>query len=116
MRFIDECEVRVEAGAGGKGAVAFRREKYIPFGGPAGGDGGRGGDVVLIADSGVGTLYDLVHKQAVRADPGGPGLGKDCYGRAGKDSEVRVHVGTGVYDRDTEEKIVQLTPPDEHFG
>ena len=50
MRFIDECELRVEAGAGGKGAVAFRREKYIPFGGPAGGDGGRGGDVVLVAD------------------------------------------------------------------
>ena len=115
MRFIDECEVRVEAGNGGKGCVAFRREKYIPFGGPAGGDGGRGGDVVLIADSGLGTLYDLQHKQAVRADPGGPGLGKDCYGRAGKDTEVRVPVGTVVFDRDTEEKIVELTRPQERF-
>jgi GTPase len=115
MRFIDECELRVEAGAGGKGAVAFRREKYIPFGGPAGGDGGRGGDVVLLADSGLGTLYDLIHHSSVRADPGGNGMGKDCYGRAAKDVEVRVPVGTVVYDRDTQEKLCELTRPQERF-
>src|SRR5450432_1507380 len=115
MRFIDECELRVEAGCGGKGAVAFRREKYIPFGGPAGGDGGRGGDVVLVADSGLGTLYDLIHHSAVRADPGGNGMGKDCYGRAAKDIEVRVPVGTIVYDRDTQEKLCELTRPQERF-
>jgi GTP-binding protein len=115
MRFIDECELRVEAGSGGKGAVAFRREKYIPFGGPAGGDGGRGGDVVLVADSGLGTLYDLIHHNAVRADAGGNGQGKDCYGRAAKDVEVRVPVGTIVFDRDTEEKLCELTRPQERF-
>src|SRR5450432_1422035 len=115
MRFIDECELRVEAGSGGKGAVAFRREKYIPFGGPAGGDGGRGGDVVLLADSGLGTLYDLIHHNTVRADPGGPGQGKDCYGRAAKDIEVRVPVGTVVYDRETKDKLCELTRPNERF-
>src|SRR6187431_2737202 len=113
MRFIDECELRVEAGAGGKGAVAFRREKYIPFGGPAGGDGGRGGDVVLVADSGLGTLYDLIHHRLVRADPGQNGMGKDCYGRAAKDVEIRVPVGTIVFDTDTQEKICELTRPQE---
>jgi len=115
MRFIDECELRVEAGAGGKGAVAFRREKYIPFGGPAGGDGGRGGDVVLIADSGLGTLYDLTHQRIVRADPGQNGMGKDCYGRAAKDVEVRVPVGTIVFDSETQEKICELTRPQERI-
>src|SRR6185369_2008667 len=95
MRFVDECELRVEAGAGGKGCVAFRREKYIPFGGPAGGDGGRGGDIVLVADSGLGTLYDLIHHRIVRADAGQNGMGKDCYGRAAKDVEVRVVIAKG---------------------
>src|SRR3954470_19858698 len=115
MRFIDECELRVEAGNGGKGCVAFRREKYIPFGGPAGGDGGRGGDIVLVADSGLGTLYDLIHHRIVRADAGQNGMGKDCYGRAAKDVEVRVPVGTIVFDRDTQEKLCELTRPQERF-
>ena len=113
MRFIDECELRVEAGNGGKGAVAFRREKYIPFGGPAGGDGGRGGDIVLVADSGLGTLYDLIHQRTVRADAGQNGMGKDCYGRAAKDVEVRVPVGTIVYDSETQELVCELTRPQE---
>jgi len=115
MRFVDECELRVEAGAGGKGCVAFRREKYIPFGGPAGGDGGRGGDIVLVADSGLGTLYDLIHHRIVRADAGQNGMGKDCYGRAAKDVEVRVPVGTIVFDSDTQEKICELTRPQERI-
>jgi GTP-binding protein len=115
MRFIDECELRVEAGAGGKGAVAFRREKYIPFGGTAGGDGGRGGDVVLVADSGLGTLYDLIHQRVARADPGQNGMGKDCYGRAAKEVEVRLPVGTIVFDSATQEKICELTRPQERI-
>ena len=115
MRFIDECELRVEAGNGGKGAIAFRREKYIPFGGPAGGDGGRGGDIVLVADSGLGTLYDLIHHRTVRADPGQNGMGKDCYGRAAKEIEIRVPVGTIVFDSDTQEKVCELTRSDERF-
>lgn len=108
MRFIDECSIRVEAGDGGKGCVAFRREKYVPFGGPAGGDGGRGGDVLLVADEGLGTLYDLQHSAVIRAEPGEPGLGKDCYGKAGRDHEVRVPVGTVVFDADTGEKVDEI--------
>lgn len=108
MRFIDECHIRVEAGDGGKGCVAFRREKYVPFGGPAGGDGGRGGDVVLVADEGLGTLYDLTHQTVLRAEAGAPGEGKDCYGRAGKDLEIRVPVGTVVFDRETGEPIDEI--------
>lgn len=111
MRFIDECEVRVEAGNGGKGAVAFRREKYVPFGGPAGGDGGRGGDVVLVADSGLGTLYDFTQRRALRAEHGANGEAKDCYGKAGRDLEVRVPVGTIIWDKERDERIGELISP-----
>lgn len=108
MRFIDECEIRVEAGNGGKGCVAFRRQKYEPFGGPAGGDGGSGGDVLFVADSGVGTLYDFTHRRILRAQHGENGMGKDCYGRAGKDLSVRVPVGTIVYDKEQGTKLFEL--------
>ncbi len=108
MRFLDECDIRVEAGDGGNGCVAFRREKYVPFGGPAGGDGGRGGDVVLVADEGLGTLFDLSHASVLRAEAGSPGEGKDCYGRAGRDFEVRVPVGTVVIDRASGQPIEEL--------
>jgi GTP-binding protein len=113
VRFIDECDLRVEAGNGGNGVVAFRREKYVPFGGPAGGDGGRGGDVILVAASGLGTLYDLTHRRVVRADHGANGEGKDCYGRSGKDLEVRVPVGTIAFDRETNERICELVLPND---
>jgi len=109
MRFIDECVVDVAAGDGGKGAIAFRREKYVPFGGPAGGDGGRGGDVVLIADPGLSTLYDLSHQRAIRAERGEHGRGKDCYGRAGGDVEVRVPLGTIAIDVESGERVAELT-------
>ncbi len=109
MRFIDECLLTVEAGDGGKGCAAFRREKYVPFGGPAGGDGGRGGDVVFVADPGLGTLYDLAHVRVVRAAKGQDGQGKDCYGRSGKDTEVRVPLGTMVIDESTSEVLCELT-------
>jgi GTP-binding protein len=108
MRFIDECSLRVEAGDGGNGCIAFRREKYVPFGGPAGGDGGRGGDVLIVADEGLGTLYDLQHLRIIRAEPGQNGMGKDCYGKAGRDQEVRVPVGTVVLDADSGEKIDEI--------
>jgi GTP-binding protein len=98
MKFIDECKIKVVAGDGGNGAVAFRREKYVPRGGPSGGDGGRGGDVVFIGDAGMSTLYDLVHQHTLRAERGEHGQGKDCYGRAGEDLEVRVPVGTQGFD------------------
>jgi GTPase len=109
MRFIDECTLRVEAGSGGKGAIAFRREKFVPFGGPAGGDGGRGGDVVLIADSGTNTLFHIHHVQTIRAERGVNGGGKDMYGRAGRDAEVKIPLGTEVYDADSGEKLCELT-------
>jgi GTP-binding protein len=108
MRFIDECRIRVEAGDGGKGAIAFRREKYVPFGGPAGGDGGRGGDVVLVADEGLGTLHDLSHVTVVRAASGQNGMGKDCYGRGGADLEIRVPLGTVIFDAETGSKIDEI--------
>lgn len=113
MRFVDECPLTVQAGDGGRGCVAFRREKYVPFGGPAGGDGGRGGDVVLVADPGLGTLYDLSHLRVVRAEKGQDGQGKDCYGRSGKDAEVRVPLGTIVVDVGSGESLFELTRPGE---
>jgi GTPase len=97
MHFVDECRFRIEAGNGGDGAVAFRRERFIPHGGPAGGDGGRGGSVYMEADPGLATLYDF-HRQAVyRAERGENGLGKDCYGSAGDDLTLKVPLGTSVY-------------------
>lgn len=111
MRFVDECEIEVIAGTGGNGCIAFRREKYIPFGGPAGGDGGRGGDIVFVADPGLGTLYDLYYVNVVRADNGTHGQGKDCYGHAGQSREVRLPLGTVVVDRETGEVIGELKGP-----
>jgi GTP-binding protein len=95
--------------------VAFRREKYVPFGGPAGGDGGRGGDVVFVAASGLGTLNDFTHQSVLRAERGQHGMGKDCYGRAGRDLVVRVPVGTIVYAGDAREKLCELTKHDDRF-
>ncbi|HEX7671869.1 MAG TPA: GTPase ObgE [Polyangiaceae bacterium] len=109
MHFVDECLLIVEAGDGGKGAIAFRREKLEPFGGPAGGDGGRGGDVIFEGDGGLGTLSDLTHQRAVRAERGEDGMGKDCYGRGGKDTVVRVPLGTVVFDDETREKLFEIT-------
>jgi GTP-binding protein len=115
MRFVDECRVKVVAGDGGNGCVAFRREKFIPFGGPSGGDGGRGGDVVLVADEGLSTLLDLSYARTIQADRGGGGLGSDCYGRGGEDTLVRLPVGTQVFDAPTGELIVDLTEHAQRF-
>ncbi len=115
MRFVDECTLEVEAGDGGRGAIAFRREKYVPFGGPAGGDGGDGGDIVMVADPGLGTLYDLQHLRMVRAERGTDGQSKDMYGRAGRDAEIRVPLGTIVYDQTARAKITELTREGDRF-
>jgi GTP-binding protein len=109
MHFVDECLLSVEAGDGGNGAVAFRREKSVPFGGPAGGDGGKGGDVAFEGDEGLGTLHDITHQKAIRAERGEDGRGKDCYGRGGEDAVVRVPLGTIAYDADTGEKLFEIT-------
>jgi GTP-binding protein len=113
MRFVDEVEVEAIAGDGGNGAVAFRREKYRPFGGPSGGDGGKGGDVVLVADTRLGTLMDFRFRRRLVAPSGEHGRGKDCYGKGGDDLEVRVPVGTQVYDAESGEVLADLDEPDE---
>ena len=95
--------------------MAFRREKYAPLGGPSGGDGGRGGNVVLLVDSGLATLYELRHLPTVRAPSGAPGEGKDRYGHSGEDAEIRVPLGTVVYDADTREKLCELTHEDDRM-
>ena len=109
MHFLDECSFRVEAGDGGDGAVAFRREKFVPFGGPAGGDGGRGGSVYLEADSGLGTLYDFRRQAVYRAQRGENGQGKDCYGAAGSDLVLRVPLGSVVSDANGPVPLGELT-------
>jgi GTP-binding protein len=96
VRFVDTCEVRIMAGRGGNGCVAFRREKYVPHGGPSGGDGGKGGDVIFHADPGILTLLDLSYRHTLLAKGGENGRGQDQYGRGGEDLVVRVPVGTEV--------------------
>ncbi|MBM4360437.1 MAG: GTPase ObgE [Deltaproteobacteria bacterium] len=115
MRFIDEVTVEVIAGRGGNGAVAFRREKYIPFGGPSGGDGGKGGDVLLVGDEGLGTLLDLTYQRRIEADRGESGGNKDMNGRSGRDRMVRVPVGTQVFDAVTGDALGDITKHGEHL-
>jgi GTP-binding protein len=108
MRFVDEVEIEVQAGDGGNGCVAFRRETHMPLGGPSGGDGGKGGDVVFVTDSGLGTLNDLHFRRVIRAEPGEHGRGRDQYGKGGKPAELRLPVGTQVYDAETGALLVDL--------
>lgn len=103
------------AGDGGNGAVAFRREKYVPFGGPSGGDGGRGGDVILEGDEGLSTLLDLSFTRKVKAKSGQHGAGRDRYGKGGDDKVVRVPVGTQVYNAETEELVGDVTEHKQHL-
>jgi len=109
MKFVDEASIRVEAGNGGDGAASFRREKFIPFGGPDGGDGGRGASITLVANSGLNTLADFRFTTTFRAQHGGRGAGCRCTGRSGEDMFVQVPLGTVVRDADTGELIGDLT-------
>jgi GTPase len=108
MQFLDEAEIRVKAGDGGAGAVAFRREKYVPRGGPAGGDGGNGGDVVLETDGRLTTLLDFRFKREYRARNGEPGRGRDQNGHAAKELLLKVPPGTLVKDAETAEVLADL--------
>jgi GTP-binding protein len=109
--FIDEAKITVKAGDGGHGCIAFRREKFVPKGGPSGGDGGDGGDVYLVTDPHENTLLKFRYSHTFRADRGRHGEGSNRHGRKGDDVEVRVPVGTVVYDNDTGEQIHDLTQP-----
>ncbi len=113
MRFIDEVRVYVQAGQGGDGAVAFLREKYRPFGGPAGGDGGRGGGVIFEVDEGLSTLLDFKYKPRLVAQDGEPGRGKQQYGHEGSDLIVRVPPGTMVFDEESGKLLADLVMPKE---
>jgi GTP-binding protein len=108
MEFIDKVKLYVKAGDGGNGAVAFLREKYRPKGGPAGGDGGKGGDVIFVATKNKHTLYDLKFKKHLKAENGKPGGGKKKHGKHGKDLIVEVPVGTVIKDAETGEIIADL--------
>ncbi len=109
MKFFDEALISVTAGNGGNGAVSFRREKYIPRGGPNGGDGGRGGSIHIVADLNLNTLIDYRYTRIYRAEPGGNGQGSDRYGKGGADLTLRVPVGTVITNAVSGEMLADLS-------
>ena len=108
MQFIDQSEIEVEAGKGGDGIVAFRREKYVPAGGPAGGNGGRGGSIFLVAVEHLQTLLDFQYARVFKAENGKRGGPNNCTGASGSDRLIQVPCGTMIYDMDTEQIIGDL--------
>jgi GTPase len=109
MKFLDEAKVYIRSGDGGNGCVSFRREKFIEFGGPNGGDGGKGGDVIAVAVDGLNTLIDYRYQQHFKARNGGGGMGKDRHGANGADAVLKVPAGTQIYDEDGETLLADLT-------
>ncbi len=109
MNFVDEVRINVKAGDGGRGGLSFRREKFIPRGGPDGGDGGHGGSIILRVDSGLSTLLDLRYKIHYKAKNGAPGLSKTMHGKSGEDCIINVPPGTLVYDDESGELLADLT-------
>jgi len=115
MKFVDEAAIRVEAGDGGNGCLSFRREKYIEYGGPDGGNGGAGGSVILQADNGLNTLVDYRYERMFRAQRGEGGAGRNCTGASGDDLVLMVPVGTTVIDEDTDEVLGDLLRDGDRF-
>ena len=115
MKFLDEAKVYIRSGDGGNGCVAFRREKFIEFGGPNGGNGGRGGDIIVEAADGLNTLIDYRYQQHFKAQKGGNGMGSDRHGAGGKDIVMKVPVGTQIFDEDKETLIHDFTKVGERF-
>lgn len=109
MKFYDEALISVTAGNGGNGAVSFRREKYVPRGGPDGGDGGRGGNIIMLADRNLNTLIDYRYTRIFRAEHGGGGRGADCFGKGGRDLTLQVPVGTVISDAASGEILADLS-------
>jgi len=115
MKFVDEARIRVKAGDGGNGCVSFRREKFIPFGGPNGGDGGDGGSIYLMGDANLNTLIDFRYRRQFAAERGKNGSGRECTGKSGADLFIAVPIGTQVVDQDTEEMIGEIMRPDQRL-
>jgi GTP-binding protein len=115
MLFLDEARILVKAGDGGNGCLAFRREKFVPRGGPSGGDGGRGGDVVMVATAQQNTLLQFSYNPEHKAGRGGHGEGSNCTGADGRSVELAVPVGTVVYDETTGERLFDFTEPGQRF-
>ena len=115
MRFIDEATIHVISGDGGDGCVSFRREKFVPFGGPDGGDGGKGGSVVLVATRQRNTLSDFRGNAQWRAKNGQHGSGRQMTGRGAPDVEIRVPIGTRVFDDRSDAQVVDLTEEGQRF-
>ncbi|MEC8201807.1 MAG: GTPase ObgE, partial [Pseudomonadota bacterium] len=109
MKFLDQAKIYMKSGDGGNGCISFRREKYVEFGGPNGGDGGRGGDVVALAVGGLNTLIDFRYRQHIKAENGRPGLGKDMTGAAGQPAVIELPVGTQIFAEDNETLLADLT-------
>ncbi|AJD31254.1 MULTISPECIES: GTPase ObgE [Clostridium] len=113
--FIDTAKIFVKSGKGGDGSISFRREKYIAFGGPDGGDGGKGGNVVLVVDPNMTTLLDFTYKRKYKAEPGGNGAGSKCFGKNGKDLYIKVPMGTIVRDAETDKIMADLSKPEDSY-
>ncbi|MEK9849072.1 MAG: GTPase ObgE [Candidatus Puniceispirillum sp.] len=115
MKFLDQAKIYTRSGHGGPGSVSFRREAHVPFGGPDGGDGGRGGDVVAVAVNGLNTLIDYRYQQHFRAESGRPGAGRDRSGAGGKDVIMRLPVGTQILSDDQNTVLADLTHEGQRF-
>src|ERR1041384_7712584 len=111
MKFLDQAKIYIRSGNGGAGCVGFRREKYIEFGGPNGGDGGRGGDVIAECVDGLNTLIDFRYQQHFKGKTGGHGMGKNRHGADGESITLRVPVGTEVLDEEMDAVLVDLATP-----
>src|ERR1700719_4579552 len=109
MKFLDEAKVYIRSGDGGNGCVAFRREKFIEFGGPSGGDGGKGGDVIAQAVEGLNTLIDYRYQQHFKAKDGRGGMGKDRHGASANEVVLKGRAGTQIYEEDGETLLADLT-------
>src|SRR5918911_2028210 len=113
MKFLDQCKIYLKSGDGGRGAMSFRREKFIEFGGPDGGDGGKGGDIVFEAADNLNTLIDYRYQQHFRAQNGRGGAGRNRTGANGRDLVLRVPIGTQILDDDKETVLADLTEPEQ---
>ena len=111
MKFLDQAKIYLKSGDGGDGVTAFRREKFIEFGGPDGGDGGRGGDIVFEAVQNLNTLIDFRYTQHFRAKKGGNGAGSDRTGAAAPTLTIKVPIGTQIFDEDRETMLADLDKP-----